>query len=255
MPIQVRLIVADPARREWLKNVLGCDSKFAVISVDPNVEDGRYADLFIVDLAHPQASRPRFWMVIHLMYSEARLMAVADRPIDEAALQAALHAGAIHFVEWTDSAARFCDMALAAYEGCFRVAPEVFVAASALFRRLNKDEQSFQIGDLRVELTKPHVIWNGQPIYVTSQEHRVLAYLARNAGQVVPYAEIGNEILGQPVPITKANDQLKSLIRRLRRKIEPDPKHPQYLQNVHGQGYCMPPHVTGREPPASTPEK
>jgi len=243
MPIQVRLIVADPARCDWLKNILGCEPRLTVVSDDPNVDDGRYADLFIIDLAHPQASRPRVWMVIHLMYSKARLMAVADQPVDEAALQAALHAGATHFVEWLDPPARFGEMALAAYERRFRIAPGVFAAASALFSHLDLDEQSVQIGDLRVELTKPQVRLNNRPVGVTSHEYKILAHLARNAGRVVPYAELLRVIWGHASPIGKSNNQLKSTIKRLRHKIESAAARPQYLRTAHGYGYYMPTHL------------
>jgi DNA-binding response OmpR family regulator len=40
------------------------------------------------------------------------------------------------------------------------------------------------------------------------------------------------------VPLTRTVD---IAIARLRRKIEPDPRHPRYLRTVHRDGYCLTP--------------
>src|SRR5574337_1056910 len=158
MPIQVRLIVADSARLDWLKNILGCDPDLVVVSDDPNVDRGPEADLFIVDLAHPQASLPRLWILIRQLHLDARVLAIIEASIDEAALQAALHAGVHHFAEWPASPGEFWDMAWAAYENLIRGDPvDVCLAATALFRRLNQVGQPLQIGDLRIELIQPQV--------------------------------------------------------------------------------------------------
>ena len=68
-------------------------------------------------------------------------------------------------------------------------------------------------------------------------EFDVLAYLAEREGRVVNRAELLREIWGFPdEPLTRAVDYA---IRRLRRKIEPDPHHPQYIHTVHGDGYSL----------------
>jgi DNA-binding NarL/FixJ family response regulator len=104
--IQLRLIVPAPARREFLRRVFGADSELAVVSHETDIERGDAPDVFVVDLATPEATLPWFWMMLHIRYPLARFMAVTDLPIDEAALQAALHAGAHTILTWADPAAQ-----------------------------------------------------------------------------------------------------------------------------------------------------
>jgi DNA-binding response OmpR family regulator len=243
MPIQIRLVIADPVRCEWLKQMLKHVPEFAILSDDPEVDDGRCADLFIVDLAHPQASLPRLWMTIRFMYPEARLMGLVDTPPDETALQAALHAGVCDFAEWAASADELLTRAWDACVAYRRMPPvSVCVAASALFTRLREDERQahpLRLGALRVDATKRCVTLGDRPVDLTPLELNALAHLARNAGRVVAATELWREVWGCCRPVSGWREAVKKVILRLRQKIEPDPARPRYLLTVRRRGYCL----------------
>jgi two-component system phosphate regulon response regulator OmpR len=96
---------------------------------------------------------------------------------------------------------------------------------------------SVQIGlhwfDLaRVELRGPE-----GPVRLTGGEAALLAALARKAGDVLSREEIA-DALGTPEAGERAIDVQ---VTRLRRKIEPDPREPRFLQTVRHRGYVLRP--------------
>jgi two-component system KDP operon response regulator KdpE len=73
------------------------------------------------------------------------------------------------------------------------------------------------------------------PIHLTNLELRLLYYLMGHSGRTLTTEELCHYIwshhsAGDPV-------MLKSLVYRLRRKIEADPAHPHYVHTVAGVGY------------------
>jgi DNA-binding response OmpR family regulator len=65
----------------------------------------------------------------------------------------------------------------------------------------------------------------------------VLRYLAERQERVVHRDELLREIWGYiDAPATRSVDHA---IARLRKKIENDPPHPQFIKTVHGGGYCL----------------
>lgn len=75
--------------------------------------------------------------------------------------------------------------------------------------------------------------------HLTNLEFRLLYCLMSNQGQVVPTETIIEKVWGY----TGEGDYqlVKGLVRRLRRKIEPDAKEPRYIKTVHGIGYTFSP--------------
>lgn len=70
---------------------------------------------------------------------------------------------------------------------------------------------------------------------LTQLEFRLLYVLMTNRGQIIPSEVIVERVWGYT---GEGNRELvRGLIRRLRRKIEPDPEQPRYIQNVPGVGY------------------
>ena len=66
----------------------------------------------------------------------------------------------------------------------------------------------------------------------------MLAYLFQAWGRAVSNAELLENVWGYRQPASRSTT-VKSCIRRLRRKIEPDPCNPEYLQTVWGVGYRL----------------
>jgi len=90
-------------------------------------------------------------------------------------------------------------------------------------------------GEVRIDFTSMEVVRAGTPIMLTSQEFKLLKYLASSAGRVVSREELLNEVWGyQNYPSTRTVD---NHVLRLRQKLEPDPAEPRFLMTMHGAGY------------------
>jgi DNA-binding response OmpR family regulator len=107
-------------------------------------------------------------------------------------------------------------------------------AVSALpARAVSREILTF--GDARVDFTSMEATRNGKPITMTTQEFKLLKYLASSPGRVISREELLNEVWGyQNYPSTRTVD---NHILRLRQKLEPDPASPRFLLTMHGAGY------------------
>jgi two-component system KDP operon response regulator KdpE len=109
---------------------------------------------------------------------------------------------------------------------------------SAVRRRNTQDtnhDSPLRYGQLELDPVKYRVLKSGRPIHMTPKEFEMLHYLMMHAGEPIPHArllksvwgpEYGNEI-----------EYLRTLVRQLRKKIEDDPKNPQYLLTDAYVGY------------------
>jgi DNA-binding response OmpR family regulator len=94
-------------------------------------------------------------------------------------------------------------------------------------------------GDARIDFTSMEASRGGKPVTLTTQEFKLLKYLAASAGRVVSREELLNEVWGyQNYPSTRTVD---NHVLRLRQKLEPDPATPRYLMTMHGAGYKFTP--------------
>ncbi len=94
---------------------------------------------------------------------------------------------------------------------------------------------------LEIDLKYRVVRRNGTEIELTNYEFGILYLLARNPGQVFTRGQIYTQVWSSPY--YGADDSVSSLIRRIRKKIEPDPARPIYILTVWGVGYKFNPHV------------
>lgn len=74
-----------------------------------------------------------------------------------------------------------------------------------------------------------------EPVRLTQLEFRLLYVLMTNAGQVIETQEIIERVWGYGGE--GSSDLVRGLVRRLRRKVETDTKHPQFIHNIQGVGY------------------
>jgi DNA-binding response OmpR family regulator len=70
---------------------------------------------------------------------------------------------------------------------------------------------------------------------LTLTEFTLLATLARQPGRVFTRSQLLDAIHG--VAFEAYERAIDGHVKNLRRKLEPDPGHPRYLQTVHGVGY------------------
>jgi DNA-binding response OmpR family regulator len=93
----------------------------------------------------------------------------------------------------------------------------------------------FPAASIMLDCDRHELVIGQQTVYLTPKEFEVLRLLVRHAGKVLSTDAIltrvwGPEWIGEP-------DLVKQYIYRLRRKIEHDPRAPQYLHTVRGGGY------------------
>lgn len=97
---------------------------------------------------------------------------------------------------------------------------------------------SLQAGDLRLEPARREVvIATGSVVKLTNLEFRLLHLLMSHRGQVLD----SNVIIDRVWGYTGGGNSvlLKNVVYRLRRKIEPDPSQPRYIQTMAGEGYTF----------------
>lgn len=93
------------------------------------------------------------------------------------------------------------------------------------------------VGPICVDLLSNEVSIDGKVVHLSPTESKLLHLLAVHAGTVCTVGQIALYVWGS------GNDKAKSLvkvyIRRLRKKIEPNPNTPCYILTVQGVGYTM----------------
>ncbi|MBF0399611.1 MAG: response regulator [Magnetococcales bacterium] len=98
-------------------------------------------------------------------------------------------------------------------------------------------ETMLEVGPLRLDPVRREVLLSGRPVTMTPIEFRLLLFLARNAGRVLTHRHILKEVWGPND--THQTHTLRVFMAQLRRKLEPDPAHPQLLMTEMGVGYRM----------------
>ncbi|HBG4551214.1 TPA: winged helix-turn-helix transcriptional regulator [Clostridioides difficile] len=84
--------------------------------------------------------------------------------------------------------------------------------------------------------TRSVVNKNGNFFFLTSKEFDLLYFLYLHRGQVFTKEQLYENVWGfKNMPLNTSN--LPSFIRKLRKKIEPDPDNPIYIITVWGVGY------------------
>lgn len=90
-------------------------------------------------------------------------------------------------------------------------------------------------GEFRFETKDLLLYQNGARVTLTGAETKLLDAFARSPGRIFSRMDIGE--WGD----AEQERSIDVRINRLRRKIEPDPRHPIYLQTLRGQGYVFRP--------------
>jgi DNA-binding response OmpR family regulator len=75
----------------------------------------------------------------------------------------------------------------------------------------------------------------GAPVDLTPTEFQLLATLVRQPGRIFSREQLLEAVHG--VAFDGYDRSVDSHIKNLRRKIEPDPRNPRYIQTVYGMGY------------------
>jgi len=97
------------------------------------------------------------------------------------------------------------------------------------------ETEVWQSGGLQVDDLRKEVTVDGEPVKLTPMEYGILKLLCEHAGRVFSIEQIYEQVWNEPA-YNPANT-VAVHIRRIREKIELNPKEPKYLKVVWGIGY------------------
>ena len=98
----------------------------------------------------------------------------------------------------------------------------------------------YKNGGLMIDDTTKQVTIDGEEVQLTPTEYGILKFLTQNAGKVFSIEQIYEHVWDEPA--FNPENTVAVHIRRIREKIEIDPKNPRYLKVVWGVGYKVEKH-------------
>jgi two-component system alkaline phosphatase synthesis response regulator PhoP len=117
---------------------------------------------------------------------------------------------------------------------------EVVARVRAVLRRIVENPaqpRTLQTGDIFMDLGRHVVTIKGEPVEITPTEFELLRMFMQNPGHAFTRLELIEKGLGYSYDgMERAID---SHIKNLRRKIEPNPSSPTYIQTIYGVGYRL----------------
>lgn len=94
---------------------------------------------------------------------------------------------------------------------------------------------SFRFGHVSINFKRAEVLRNEQPVELSAMEFKLLQFLIENRGHVHSRDHLLDAVWGyDAMPSTRTVDVH---IAWLRQKLEENPRHPAFIQTVHGMGY------------------
>ena len=121
---------------------------------------------------------------------------------------------------------------------------ELIARVRALLRRPRRSQlataslnhgEPVSAGGLVVDPARRHAKVDGREIELTAHEFELLHLLAANPGIVFSREALMQRVWGEDTFVTTRS--VDTLVKRLRRKIEPNPEEPRFILTVWGTGY------------------
>ncbi|MDW3206269.1 MAG: response regulator [Alphaproteobacteria bacterium] len=118
---------------------------------------------------------------------------------------------------------------------------ELILRIQSILRRIPSAEEPtrasvVRLGRLQFDLGRELLLQGDSPIRLTTNETALMKVLAAEPGRIM-----AREELTHILQIDGGDRAVDVQVTRLRRKVEPDPKNPRYLQTVRGRGYVLRP--------------
>ena len=116
--------------------------------------------------------------------------------------------------------------------------PELLARIRAALRRIPVAQSApsrLRIGELTIDFAARTVARGTSSAHLTPKELDLLRYLTQHANEAVPHRELLQAVWGPDYG--DQVDYLRAFIKSLRKKLEPDPEHPQYIMTEPWIGY------------------
>ncbi|MDM5232493.1 response regulator transcription factor [Lysinibacillus pakistanensis] len=97
------------------------------------------------------------------------------------------------------------------------------------------NENEIEIGDMRINTATHEVIVNNEKVKLTPREFSILELLARNQGMVMSAEQIYEKVWKEEA--IQSENTVMVHIRKIRERVETNPRNPQYIKTVWGVGY------------------
>ena len=116
---------------------------------------------------------------------------------------------------------------------------ELAARVRAVLRRIPGERGPDKVthGDLTIDFLKHEAIAGDRSLKLTPVEFKILGTMAKEPGRVFSRAQIIEKALGYD--FDGFDRTIDVHILKLRRKLEPDPRHPQYIKTIYGAGYKL----------------
>jgi two-component system alkaline phosphatase synthesis response regulator PhoP len=114
---------------------------------------------------------------------------------------------------------------------------ELVARVRAVLRRATDEtpREVIRAGDVTLDLGKLRASVGERIVDLTGTEFQLLVALARSPGRVLTRAQLLDALRG--VAFESYERAIDTHIKNIRRKLEPDPHHPRYVETVYGVGY------------------
>lgn len=97
------------------------------------------------------------------------------------------------------------------------------------------EQKKVEVNGLSLDMEAKELSLDGEPIKLTPIEYKIMELLLPNAGRVFSIRDIYERVWNEPA--YNAENIVAVHIRKIREKIEADPKNPRFLKVVWGIGY------------------
>jgi DNA-binding response OmpR family regulator len=124
---------------------------------------------------------------------------------------------------------------------------ELLARIRAVLRRARPGVSCLRLGAVTVDFLNKRASRGNRAIPLTHREFELLSYLAERPDMVVHRDELLRAVWGY-LNTDMMTRTVDFAIARLRKKIEVDHHHPQFLRTAHGDGYCLSGVIYGAKP-------
>src|SRR6266699_3650854 len=107
---------------------------------------------------------------------------------------------------------------------------ELLARVKAFLRRGAAESADYRFGTCRLDLAAHKVFRNGSEIELTAKEFKLLEYFLKHSGRALTRDTILDGVWGGDIIVTDRS--VDRCVTTLRSKIEPEPRHPIFIQTI-----------------------
>ena len=113
---------------------------------------------------------------------------------------------------------------------------KALIRRSQIYSQGASGDAGIRKGPFTVDTLKMECLKNGEPLNFTAREMTLFRFLMEHPGQVFTKEQLYTQVWNEAVV---DDNTITVYVKRVRNKIEDDPKQPRYLKTVRGIGYML----------------